>query len=828
MRYFIGVLLLFFSTILVAQKTYQGQVVDSENLTPLAFSKVTADGKTVLTDWEGRFSIQIENDKTPIFFSYKGYKDFKYTIYQATNFLLIKLEFDYLQKDVEIYSEKRVNSIVKKVIENISKNDPEKAFKSFEYKNYDHLLVTANPKLISAKIETIKKRNIFGQTIIKKDSGNYKFQKIVEKQHLYQTEKVNLIQHNKNKNKETIIAVRMAGFKQPLYEYLGLKLISYSVYENPFKILEIPVQNPISNFGRRLYSFKLIDSLKIENRKVYRIYFQPKRLKESSLRGLLYIDSENFGIAKALYKMYGKATISAVYNFDYLKEYKIWFPEKKTFKVTKGNSDEDLRILGGVIKFSSYTNQRKQNDATDQSYLLIESKPFDIKINKPTFIIEPRIKIDVPKNSFQQKDSYWKTFAKDTIDPRKLNTYNTIDSLSVAGNYEKKVILGKKIINGYFPINFIDVDLRSIVKYNNFEGFRFGIGGVTNNKLSEKYNIGFFGAYGLKDKAFKFGINPAYLLDKMTNSWVDISYSDDLSEIGQIQFATQNKRFRIYDPRPINVSTFYENKTISASLESRLIPKTEVYFGLIRSEINPLFDYTYVTSGVNYTTYKIATAQLAVQWNPFSHYMQTPIGRVEIEKHFPKFTFQITKSLPNFFDSGFDFTKVDFKIEHDISYLSGQKTAFLFQTGLGFGEIPLTHLYSIAPNNLDKKTLFSRITFAGKNSFETMYYNEFFSNQYFMFQAKHSFNKIRIRNKLNPTLTAVTRFAYGSLDKPQNHQGTLKPKTLENGFMESGIEVNKIYSGFGLNLFFRHGANSLPRLQDNLALKISFQLDLGL
>ena len=125
---------------------------------------------------------------------------------------------------------------------------------------------------------------------MKLDSTNYKFKKFSEKQHLYQTEKVNLIQHNQFQNKETVLATRMAGFEQPVYEYLGLKLISYSVYENPFEILEIPVQNPISNFGRKLYNYKLIDTVKIDGRSAYRIYFEPKKLNANRLRGLIYID----------------------------------------------------------------------------------------------------------------------------------------------------------------------------------------------------------------------------------------------------------------------------------------------------------------------------------------------------------------------------------------------------------------------------------------------------------------------------------------------------------------------------------------------------------
>jgi hypothetical protein len=53
-------------------------------------------------------------------------------------------------------------------------------------------------------------------------------------------------------------------------------------------------------------------------------------------------------------------------------------------------------------------------------------------------------------------------------------------------------------------------------------------------------------------------------------------------------------------------------------------------------------------------------------------------------------------------------------------------------------------------------------------------------------------------------------------------------KTLNEGYFESGIELNQIYKGFGLTGFYRYGPNQLPRFEDNLAVKLSFVLDLGL
>jgi hypothetical protein len=176
--------------------------------------------------------------------------------------------------------------------------------------------------------------------------------------------------------------------------------------------------------------------------------------------------------------------------------------------------------------------------------------------------------------------------------------------------------------------------------------------------------------------------------------------------------------------------------------------------------------------------------------------------------------------------SDFDFAKIDFKITHEIPYLSGQNSSFILQGGFAFGEIPLTHLYSIAPNNLNREGLFKRITFAGKNSFETMFFNEFFSSKYVAFHAKHTFNKIKLAYKIKPEISLVTRMAWGTMDKPEQHIG-FEYKTLDKGYFESGVEVNQIFKGFGLTFFTRYGPNALPKFGDNFALKLSYVLDLG-
>jgi hypothetical protein len=164
---------------------------------------------------------------------------------------------------------------------------------------------------------------------------------------------------------------------------------------------------------------------------------------------------------------------------------------------------------------------------------------------------------------------------------------------------------------------------------------------------------------------------------------------------------------------------------------------------------------------------------------------------------------------------------------YEKKYINGQKSEVLLEGGYAFGDVPLTHLYNTSPNNLTKDRIQQRITFSGRNSFETMYFNEFFSNKFASIQLKQGSKRVTLFKNVKPSLVLVTRMAWGNLDHSEQHVG-INYKTLNKGFFESGIELNQIYKGLGLTGFYRYGPNQLPRFEDNIAVKLSFVLDLGL
>lgn len=826
-------LFFFISLSLQAQFQVNGLVTAASDGKPLAFASVIADnGTKTITDVDGKFMLTTKKNSSSFSVSYIGFVKKTIKVSGDKNFYYVDLneKSDDLQ-EVIISNDNPALAIIKKTISKKENNNPATRLKSFEFKSYNKLVVTANPETISGAIDSVLIKKSENETVFELDSTNYKFKDVITKRHLFQTERVSQYQFNGTKLKETILGTKMAGFKQPVYEILSFNLQSFSVYDRNYELFETKYHSPIADDATSDYNYKLLDTVAIDGRSAYMIYFKNKKeRKAAGLEGILYIDQNNYAIAKAIMRIKGVLDISGTHDFEYIPDKDLWFPKRKIFKIVKGKNDDDIKILGGTVQFDGDMDkdfQTRKRQPSDFVYLLSEINNFDFSYNTPVVLEKTFISVELKKEAINRPESFWETYRKDSIDNRNKTTYIALDSIGGQKRIVNRIRLGRKIINGYLPVSFFDIDLRNLFTYNNYEGFRLGFGGVTNDRFSKHIQINGYTAYGTKDGTFKHSIGTAVNLNTYSNTWLSTSYTNDVREIGTTLFSVDKRPYKIYDPRPLNISTFYNYETWRTFLETKIIPKTESFLEIAHADIEPKFNYVFNLNGKLYSRYTMTTAIISLQWNPFSDYMQTPTGRVEVEKRFPKFTLQFTQSLPKVWGNDFTFSKIDFKTEYEKKYLNGQKTNLLFQAGYATGEIPLTHLYNTSPNNITKETIIQRITFASKNSFETMYFNEFFSNEFVYFQFKHGFKRVTILKKVKPTLVLVSRMGWGDIKNPEQHVG-LDYKTLNKGYFESGIELNQIFNGFGLVGFYRYGPNQLPKFQDNIAIKLSFILNFGI
>ncbi|MEO0046877.1 MAG: hypothetical protein RL705_2068, partial [Bacteroidota bacterium] len=212
------ILLFFFYTLsLQAQFQVNGIVKDAQTKTALPFATVTSEtGTATITDVDGKFHLLLPTSPESLTISYVGYTSKTISLFEQKPFFTIWLSPKTAElKEVIISNENPALGIMAKVIQNKFTNNPQKKLNTFQYKTYNRLLVTANPDSISGKIDTVFVHNQTKDKITLIDSSDYKFKKIINKQHLFLTEKVSLFEFEKPILKETIIGTKMAGFKEP-------------------------------------------------------------------------------------------------------------------------------------------------------------------------------------------------------------------------------------------------------------------------------------------------------------------------------------------------------------------------------------------------------------------------------------------------------------------------------------------------------------------------------------------------------------------------------------------------------------------------------------
>lgn len=401
------------------------------------------------------------------------------------------------------------------------------------------------------------------------------------------------------------------------------------------------------------------------------------------------------------------------------------------------------------------------------------------------------------------------------------SSYDT--SLEVSNDSIKKDAFITGLGNGYIPTKYFNFDLRYLIKYNQYEGLRTGIGGITNDSLSEKIKLNGYVVYGFKDRRYKYSVGSSFRVFEKSNTWISFSYTDDLQESGSTKFLTDKRFFQFFEPRLLNISLFHKHITKSVGLEHQLSHNVNIESEFSKTNIEPTYSYAFLDDEGLINKFKLSIAQVALQWEPSKN--ASVSKKILSENSYPLITLQYTKSFKDVLKGDLSFSKFDFRTVHQIGKKEGHLSEITVVGGIASGDMPLTHLYHAYPNNINKETIMQRFSVAGTNSFETMFFNEFFSDKFATLQFKHFLKPFNISEKYKPQMVLITRYAIGDTKYPEKHQN-ITFGSLNKGYTESGFEINKLLFGFGLSFTYRYGSYHLPSIGDNFALKFTFNLTL--
>ncbi len=797
----------------------RGKVVDQKTQEPLPFVNIVANqGYTgTSTDIDGRFYIQSESPIKSLNLSFMGYEKKEVTVNPAEKFLTIKLlESASTLDEVTVFpGENPAHRIIKNAEKNRKLNNPEN-IEAFSYKTYSKFVLSINTDSVNPNIDTVVTE--VGDTSISRiDSSGYNLTQLMDKQHLFMMETVTKRDFlAPSRDNETVLVSRTSGFKNPLFSLIATEIQSFSFYEDYIEITGNEYLNPITPGSTSRYFFIIEDTTyNSVSDTVYVISFRPKpNYGFQPLQGQISINTSDWAIQNVIAKPYEDGGIEVEIEQLY-KRYgdHTWFPTQLNAHIRMNN-----------LSF---------NDAKPYGKLRTYLKDIDLNPElKRKDISRADLTITEQASDSSRAEELLQIFRIDTLDRRERETYRVVDSIGKAENLDRNLKIMAAIFSGRIPVYFADLELDKIIGYNVYEGFKLGLGAHTNSRLSDWFKVGGYFRYGTRDSDWKYGWDSEFSLHKHSNLALSFGYQQDIFESGGVNFLQQPKSGLLADNyRIIYITQFDETTRYFTSLTYDPLPKLHGEIRFQRENRLTLGDYYFLKENEGSTNWKngfnYSEVITSFRYSPNEKFIEGPgFGKLTFDIKYPLVYLQYTRGLDNTFGSDFSYDKLDARFEYAYKTVRVGTFSMALQGGMVLSDVPYSKLY-VGTSNLTNEgnSLDRLLNLADRNSFETMYFNEFLSDRYVQVFLRQDFKSLLFRRKnFAPHIEVVTRAIWGSLERPELHQG-LAFKTLEKGYYESGLELNKLYvvnfMGLGAGFYYRYGAYAGSNFVDNIAIKLT-------
>jgi len=774
---------------------WKGKTIEKYTHTPLPFVHIIVNDnqQELLTDIDGNFEIPYDDSIKTI--TFKSYLHRPITIYTDTikeQPIQVTLS-KYLLFEYDDCTPEATASLLSKVFENKRSNDIDFQ-KYYSYSTYNK--VTFTPDKIDKTNSSLKK-------IFKLFSLN--FNNFNDNQHLFMLESVNRkMVYSRTHHKEIINAAKSTIIDVPTIFIQTTQIQAISPYNNYINISNKTYISPLARNLFTRYIFKTIDTITTQEDTIYVVKYHPHFKKPfDGLKGLLYISSKNYGViyftASPAQEM--KLEMNCYQSYQYIKEKQQWFPArtKTIYKV-----DQNGQYFTGTLDSYFYN--------IDLNYFS-KIKDYD------------EVVLNYPPHANQQNEDFWKSNRPAPLTTKDSNTYQYYNSVDQRKLIQRSLGIGEDLYYGTFRYKMLNVDLKRLLDVNQLEGLRIGFGTHTNEKFSDRFIIGGYVGYGFDDRIIKGGGDVTYKLRTLPIAF-NTAASYDVEEAGttnNFPFNTNqytSETLRRIKLRIMDYVTKWETSVITHPAKF-----LDAQLSLNLSSIIPSYAYQYKDQTTN--KYDFSEVKLGFRYAYKEEYIQLLDRKILKGTKYPITYFQYTRGFNHLLGGNYNYSKYEVKVQYTLHLMDWGTTGIQVMGGIVQGDPPYSKLF----NGNGSLRNFSVVI---HNSFETMRYNEFLSDKYFAVFFSHNFGRIYYRSKfIKPSILLVHNFGYGTLKHPEYHKDILF-KTMEKGYMESGmlfdnlvvIGITKLKVGFGPGFFFRYGPYANAKFEDNFVIKLAVKFSL--
>lgn len=776
-----------------------GTISDSLSGEPLPFVNIIGNqgGAGAISDINGTFRMTTVQKQDYLIFSYVGYTKDTVKINGNKDLrVLLRPNSFQLNEFVIIAGENPAHRIINNAVARRKENDPMQ-LNSFSHYSHNKFFITANTD--SLRFDSINSKQLKNLSALLDTSYLFLMENISEKKFM-----------SPSLMNENILAVKTSGMEDPLFSMIMTQMQSFSFYKNLITISDKNYVNPISKGSVNRYFFLLEDTIYEEKDSIFVISFRPARGKNfDALKGIIYIESGDWAIKSVVAEPAKEETgFSVRIKQNYNKPDGIhWFPYQQHTIL----SFQNLEVNGAPI-YGKGVN-----------YI------YDVKINpllkKSDF---PQALVTIDDQAKYRDANYWNNHRVDSLVKKDMNTYRLIDSLGKAAHIDRGMATMKTMMNGSIPWGIFDIPIKKLFDFNDYEGFRLGLGLQTNAKVSPRFGVGAYAAWGFRDEEVKYGTEVFYKNGKLKNKRISVGFKKDVMEIAPVFPPTEGgvlnpSSFRSYFVKRMDGFHEYSIRYLSPWGRKIMLQPGISY---IRYHFfdSLLFGNTENNIFIGSRVFEVANATLNVFYNP---------GNKTIADGNYLFSLQSQDSKPKiavYFKQGFDpvttkamYTSLTGRFSIDYKTRYHGTWHLVLSGGKIWGDVPLSLRFNIPGT-------YRGFTVTAPETFETMRTDEFFTDAFAMGFTSYTFKKINWgKSNFHPVPEAGIRLAYGTL-RSSSSMNTFCFSVPEQIYTESVLSIHnllnmKFYS-LGISAAYRMGYYSFSGYKENLSIRLTISYPL--
>lgn len=779
MRHFLlFVALLLGSGSLFAQTLISGQVLHERRQEPLAFVNVVVPGTKVgvLTDIDGRFRLQVPAGQQVVVFSYLGFEPYRLELntpgINPTKLVIaMKVKSLALKEVVVKAGENPADLLIKRVTANRKQNNPSN-LRSYSYNSYNKFTVLMDTSRIN--LDDTLKRSKKDTTKMEVDSSRLEIRDMVRKQHFFLTESITEVKKKGGAQNEKILASRISGFQNPIFTLIATQLQSFSFYEDDIAIFSSRYLNPVSPGSTKRYFFHLEDTLYLDKDTVYIISFKPKKnINFQGMKGQLFINTDGYAIQNVIAEPFEQdkgLKVKIQQKYEKVGR-QAWFP-------TQLNTDLNF---GEVVRI---------NDSSGYAIGIGRSYLQEIQIN-------PELRRrDVGMNGTEYVDKLapneselWNKYRPDTLTLQERQTYVFMDSIGKAQKLDQKVGWLLTLATGRLRWGYADIMLKDLLKVNQWEGIRLGLGLQTNDRLSKRFYVGGSAGWGLNDAIWKYSLEGGLHFDRKKNFSLIYRHASDLFEIGGNQYF--NKQLSLIAAENLReIFTRWFDYTKSHRVGFQFLNQRnwsgEVFYENRRHTPFSFNPYTFTNgNGEDVRPADFQEAGIKLRYSFRERYLSTPNATLSLGSKYPVIWVNYLRSLNQ---AGGDYERVDFRLKDDLPIRHAGTLRYILSAGIANDHSPLQRLYYLPSVSNDEFTLFI------PEYFQTAGPNGFVANRFVHVNLNYNFGRFLKKNAwVNPQFGLMFNAGWGELTTPTRHNDFPLPLLdYQKGLFETGVFLHDI------------------------------------